>query len=134
MKLNVESEALLSEPGSLPTQASFDRKSSLIHVDEKIDGRNKPSQFSRQYCHAYTVRLFTVRPKLEEAIKSEWPNVEIKRIAELCEYSQATATTSADPNNGNAKHNKPSRKSDDHGQHIMFREGVTVGKCQHDTI
>ncbi|ODN00967.1 DNA polymerase delta small subunit [Orchesella cincta] len=126
-----ESESLLSVPGSSDPGKKIDRESNAdgVVVDEKFDARKLPRQFARQYAHSYSVRLWTMRPKLEELIKTEWPDVELKKIAELCEFSQGHGTTiTTDPGNqkGAGSSKKGARTSDDHGQHIAFREDVTV--------
>lgn len=135
MKLHTESESLLSEPDTGVTKEKLDRTSNRAVVHDGFDLRKTRRQFSRQYAHSYTVRLWSVRPQLEDAVKSEWPDVDVKKIAELCEFSQSNSTVDNKPSGRNGdmydvnvkKEANTSRNSDDHGQHIAFREDVTVG-------
>lgn len=126
MKLNVgENDSLLSEPSLSFVPEKIDRPSSEIIIHETFDIRKTRRQFSCQYAHSYTVRLFPVRERLEAEVKKEWPGVDIKKIAELCEFSRALTSVH---NGAGASDKTNKRNSDDHGQHITFREGVTVGK------
>ncbi|CAL8109183.1 unnamed protein product [Orchesella dallaii] len=125
-----ESESLLSLPGSSVPGSKIDRTSNAtgVTIHEQFDARKLPHQFARQYAHSYSVRLWTMQPKLIEQIKAEWPDVELKKIAELCEFSQGHTTDSSSKqkakDDGSSK--KGSRTSDDHGQHIAFKENITV--------
>lgn len=130
MKLHSDSESLLSDPASSVPGDKIDRASLQVEVHETFDVRKTRRQFSCQYAHSYAVRLWAFKAELEREIKSQWPGVDLKKIAELCEFSQANANSAADDKADRKLLNggdKKARDSEDHGQHIAFREDITVG-------
>jgi hypothetical protein len=142
MKPSSPYESLLSEPGSIDHTKKLERPTGpTVNISNeflpstyrnKEDGASR--NFSRQYAHAYAVRLWATRPVLEEEIKKEWKGTVVKKIAGLCESASTIYSTSGtgDPSSTKESKNSPvkgsKRKSDDHEQHLAMREDIVVGE------
>ncbi|KAL5019253.1 hypothetical protein ScPMuIL_004975 [Solemya velum] len=80
---SAKAETLLSEPTESETTSEIKRSTcNCVNHSEKF--LIKDRSFSRQYCHLYAERLWTMRPGLERSAKSQWgSNVEIVKLHEL---------------------------------------------------
>jgi len=138
MKQMIPSESLLTAPGASSSSLKQIERSSGPPVTIALEfigttfrpkaAEGSAPNFSRQYAHAYAVRLFGMRPILEDRVAVEWKQTRLKKISELCQSSSNQdhqATSASSPSKKSPV--KRSRESDDHGQHLNMREDIVVG-------
>jgi hypothetical protein len=129
--------SLLSYPGNRQfKQGTFGKRLELnANSTPILEAANwssvrQPKQFSKQYAHAYFVRLLAMRKTLTPLVQEQWEDIPLKPISELCETSASKSPTKSnghkwvDPDD---PHSQGTSSSHEHEQHIALREDITVG-------
>jgi len=132
--MKLVNDPLLKKPSksSHDCELELKRKCSPFSVSEefKWNPKQRSGQFNRQYAHAYNVRLWSMRPPLEDKVRLEWDDVVLKKIADLCEASTALHRQKA---SSPIKNNRTSTSASQtqeaiHGQQIALRQDLAVGE------
>ena len=134
--------SLLSFPGAKKFSSDISKRLELNSNSKTVpetanwSSVRQTKQFSRQYAHAYFVRLLAMRESLKPMVKEQWEGIPLKPIAQLCESSTSSGNDKASPKKANGhKSTNPDEtlsqgtsSSHEHEQHIALREDITVGK------